>query len=85
MLVKEGFRIVVESGAGASASFTDAAYDDAGATVVEGVEAWKSDIVVKVWLCRCHSFFGVYVCVCVCLCVYIGVILLQAIENDISW
>lgn len=48
MLTKEGFRVVVESGAGLSASFTDAAYEEAGAIVVKGDEAWKADIVVKV-------------------------------------
>lgn len=48
MLTKEGFKVVVESGAGVSASFTDEAYEAAGARVVKGEEAWKSDIVVKV-------------------------------------
>lgn len=47
MLTKEGFLVVVESGAGLLASFTDAAYEEAGATVVKGSEAWKADIVVK--------------------------------------
>lgn len=47
MLTKEGFRVVVESGAGTSASFTDGAYEEAGATAVKGSEAWKADIVVK--------------------------------------
>ena len=47
MLTKEGFRVVIESGAGTLASFTDGAYEEAGATVVKGSEAWKSDIVVK--------------------------------------
>lgn len=48
MLTKEGFRVVVEAGAGQAASFTDAAYEEAGATVVKGGDAWKADIVVKV-------------------------------------
>lgn len=39
--------MVVEAGAGASASFTDLAYEEAGATVVKSSEAWKADIVVK--------------------------------------
>lgn len=47
MLTKEGFRVVVESGAGANASFSDEAYEAAGATTVEGSDAWKADIVVK--------------------------------------
>ncbi|CBN75197.1 Nicotinamide nucleotide transhydrogenase [Ectocarpus siliculosus] len=48
MLTKDGFGVVVQSGAGAAASFTDEAYEEAGATVVKGSEAWKADIVVKV-------------------------------------
>lgn len=48
LLTKEGFRVVVEAGAGQAASFTDAAYEEAGATVVSGGDAWKADIVVKV-------------------------------------
>lgn len=48
MLTKEGFRVVVESGAGANASFSDEAYEAAGATMVDGNDAWKADIVVKV-------------------------------------
>lgn len=47
MLTKEGFRVVVEAGAGTAASFTDQAYEEAGATVVKNSEAWKADIVVK--------------------------------------
>lgn len=38
----------MEAGAGQAASFTDAAYEEAGATVVKGGDAWKADIVVKV-------------------------------------
>lgn len=60
MLVKEGFRVVVESGAGSTASFTDAAYKDAGATVVDGDDAWKADIVVKVHICDLHARFDVF-------------------------
>lgn len=47
MLTKAGFRVVVESGAGVPASFTDEAYEEAGAAVVKADEAWKADIVVK--------------------------------------
>lgn len=48
MLTKAGFGVVVEAGAGLAASFTDQAYEEAGASVVKGSEAWKADIVVKV-------------------------------------
>ncbi len=45
-----GFEVAVEAGAGAGASFTDQAYRDAGATVVDDAdELWSnSDIVLKV-------------------------------------
>jgi NAD(P) transhydrogenase subunit alpha len=45
-LTKGGFDVVVEPGAGAAASFGDAAYADAGATV--GTGAWEADAIVKV-------------------------------------
>ena len=46
-LIKLGFRVAVESGAGEAANFTDDAYRAAGAEVVQDV--WtKSDIVFKV-------------------------------------
>ena len=44
-LVAAGFELVVESGAGAAASFPDAAYTDAGATLGD---PWGADVVVKV-------------------------------------
>ncbi len=44
-LIGLGYEVVVESGAGAAASFTDAAYADAGATIGDG---WGSPIVFKV-------------------------------------
>jgi H+-translocating NAD(P) transhydrogenase subunit alpha len=44
-LAAAGFEIVVEAGAGAPASFPDAAYVEAGATVGD---AWDADAVVKV-------------------------------------
>jgi NAD(P) transhydrogenase subunit alpha len=49
-LLKLGFSVVIESGAGASASFSDSAYAEAGADVVaETRELWaSSDIVMKV-------------------------------------
>lgn len=49
-LVKDGFEVLVESGAGAAASFPDPAYEKAGATLVaSATEVWQSaDIVAKV-------------------------------------
>jgi len=47
-LIKLGYDVVIESGAGAKSSFADEAFAEAGATVVSGDEAWRSDIVLKV-------------------------------------
>ncbi len=49
-LIKLGFRVVVQSGAGDASNFSDAAYRAAGAEVLEGAAAlWAaSDIVFKV-------------------------------------
>jgi NAD(P) transhydrogenase subunit alpha len=49
-LKKLGFEVLVEAGAGAEAHFSDAAYSEAGATVVDNAKSvWKdSDIVLKV-------------------------------------
>ncbi len=51
--VKEGLEVVVESGAGSHAHFTDRQYQDAGAKIVSGAEAeaaWgEADIVLRVW------------------------------------
>jgi len=47
-LVKLNFSVVVESGAGVAASFSDAAYEEAGATILSSKEVWKSDIIFKV-------------------------------------
>jgi NAD(P) transhydrogenase subunit alpha len=44
-----GIDVLVERGAGAAASFTDAMYEEAGATLVSGDDAWGlPDCVVKV-------------------------------------
>lgn len=50
LLVKKGFsRILIESGAGAEAQFTDEAYRKAGAIIVERDVVWsQSDIILKV-------------------------------------
>jgi NAD(P) transhydrogenase subunit alpha len=47
-LVALGYDVVVEAGAGAASSFPDAAYAQAGATVVDGATAWASPVVLKV-------------------------------------
>jgi len=47
-LIGLGYDVVVERGAGARSSFADDAYAGAGASVVEGAEAWASDVVLKV-------------------------------------
>ena len=49
-LIKLGFEVLVESGAGEGSSLSDAAYTEAGVTVVEGAKAiWDdSDIILKV-------------------------------------
>ena len=47
-LVKSGWTVVVERGAGAAASFPDALYQAAGATIVETIDAWTADVVAKV-------------------------------------
>lgn len=47
-IIALGYEVVVESGAGAAASFPDSAFAAAGATVVDSAEAWASSIVLKV-------------------------------------
>jgi H+-translocating NAD(P) transhydrogenase subunit alpha len=49
-LIKLGFDVIVESGAGAAAAFTDQAYEEAGAKVVPNAAAvWaNADLVLKV-------------------------------------
>jgi H+-translocating NAD(P) transhydrogenase len=48
MLIKEGFRVVVEKGAGAAAQFPDDLYEKVGAKTVTVDAVWRSDIVVKI-------------------------------------
>ena len=43
-----GYEVVVEFGAGARASFADAAYEGAGARVASQDEVWASDLVLKI-------------------------------------
>ena len=48
-LIKLGFQVSIEAGAGAQAHFPDRLYDDAGATVVDGSTLWSdADILIKV-------------------------------------
>jgi len=48
VLIKKGYQVVVEGGAGAAAEFADAAYVEAGAKLVSKEEAFAADIVLKV-------------------------------------
>jgi NAD(P) transhydrogenase subunit alpha len=47
-LIKLNFSVVVQKGAGAAASFSDADYEESGAKIVAGAKAWQSDILFKV-------------------------------------
>ncbi|MET4695638.1 Re/Si-specific NAD(P)(+) transhydrogenase subunit alpha [Endozoicomonas lisbonensis] len=47
-LIKLGYSVIVESGAGLKASFDDNAYTHAGAEIKPRSEVWQADIVMKV-------------------------------------
>ena len=47
-LIKLGYEVVVEAGAGAGSSFPDAAYTEAGAGVGSAEQVWAADVVLKV-------------------------------------
>jgi NAD(P) transhydrogenase subunit alpha len=47
-LLKLGYAVTVESGAGAKASFDDDAYAAAGATIADAATVWGADIVAKI-------------------------------------
>lgn len=47
-LIKLGYDVVVESGAGAAASYPDSAYAEVGAAVVSAKDAWAADVVTVV-------------------------------------
>ncbi|HAF2580732.1 TPA: Re/Si-specific NAD(P)(+) transhydrogenase subunit alpha [Salmonella enterica] len=47
-LLKLGFSVAIESGAGQLASFDDKAFAQAGADIVDGNAIWKSEIILKV-------------------------------------
>lgn len=48
LLVKQGFQVQVESGAGDESKFSDQLYKDAGATITDVKGAFSSDLVLKV-------------------------------------
>ncbi len=59
MIKKQGFMVVVEKDAGVLASFPDAAYEEAGASIVEmPSEVWNCDIVAKVRPPQYHEGTG---------------------------
>ncbi|KAG4067365.1 hypothetical protein HA402_013149 [Bradysia odoriphaga] len=47
-LLKLGFSVAIESAAGKLASFEDAAYQAAGATITDTADVWQSDLILKV-------------------------------------
>ncbi|PXW37963.1 NAD(P) transhydrogenase alpha subunit [Erwinia sp. AG740] len=47
-LLKLGFEVAIERGAGKPASFDDSAYEQAGAIILDTAEIWQSDILFKV-------------------------------------
>ncbi|WED24369.1 Re/Si-specific NAD(P)(+) transhydrogenase subunit alpha [Vibrio sp. JC009] len=47
-LLKMGFEVSVESGAGLLASFDDASYENAGAKIITAEEVWNTDLILKV-------------------------------------
>src|SRR5215218_1113248 len=47
-LIKLGYEVVVESGAGAASTFTDEAYTEAGAGIGPAEKVWTADVVLKV-------------------------------------
>ncbi len=47
-LIKLNFSVTVESGAGVAASYSDAAYEESGATIGDSTEVWQSDVLFKV-------------------------------------
>ena len=47
-LLKLGFSVVIEAGAGALAQFTDAAYEAAGASIADKNTTWNADLILKV-------------------------------------
>jgi NAD(P) transhydrogenase subunit alpha len=48
LLIKLGYEVVVEAGAGARASQPDSAYESQGAVISDAATVWSSDVVAKV-------------------------------------
>ena len=46
-LLKLGFSVAVESGAGAGANFDDLSYTDAGASIASADAVWKNPLIFK--------------------------------------
>ncbi len=47
-LIKLGYEVVVETGAGAASSFADGAFSEAGASVGAAEQVWAADVLLKV-------------------------------------
>ena len=47
-LIKLNYSVVIESGAGAAASFSDAMYEEAGGKIADSDSVWQSDLLLKV-------------------------------------
>jgi len=48
LLIKKGFEVSIETGAGEGSSFSDAAYQSAGATIAGKTEICNADVILKV-------------------------------------
>uniref|UniRef100_A0AAY4BXD8 proton-translocating NAD(P)(+) transhydrogenase n=1 Tax=Denticeps clupeoides TaxID=299321 RepID=A0AAY4BXD8_9TELE len=59
-LIKQGFNVVVESGAGESAKFHDQMYAEAGATIRDTKDVLASDVLVKVRAPMLNSALGAH-------------------------
>uniref|UniRef100_A0A673IU79 proton-translocating NAD(P)(+) transhydrogenase n=1 Tax=Sinocyclocheilus rhinocerous TaxID=307959 RepID=A0A673IU79_9TELE len=59
-LIKQGFNVVVESGAGESAKFSDDMYTKAGATIRDVKDVFASDVLLKVRAPMLNSALGVH-------------------------
>uniref|UniRef100_A0A671M7S4 proton-translocating NAD(P)(+) transhydrogenase n=1 Tax=Sinocyclocheilus anshuiensis TaxID=1608454 RepID=A0A671M7S4_9TELE len=59
-LIKQGFNVVVESGAGESAKFSDDMYTKAGATIRDVKDVFASDVLLKVRAPVLNSALGVH-------------------------
>ena len=48
LLIRLGYEVLVERGAGLRASFPDSLYEDAGASLVDAYSVWAADVVIAV-------------------------------------